>query len=205
MEGEPTLNIFQKMIYSLIKPEQVFKYIRREPFSLTFLYFLFINLIPTLIRIVLVLLNIPSQPNESIGSILSGYVLTILLAFLIAGIFHLFAKVFGGEASYDGTYKAYCYGFTPSVLVGWIKYIGILGVVYGIYVFIRGISFIHAIPGGKAFLVWFLPMAILALIILALIALVGVAIISYLAGLYSSNPYMQETIQTTGYFLKIIK
>ncbi|MFH8092911.1 MAG: YIP1 family protein [Candidatus Aenigmatarchaeota archaeon] len=190
MESQTNLNVFQKMVYALTKPEELFKFIRKEPFSAAFLYFLMINAISKAIRVLLFLANFPVSPNETVNSILMEFVTTTIFSFIFAGIFHIFAKLFGGYAPYEGTFKAYVYGMTPSILFGWIPYIGILGSIYGIYIFIKGISFIHAISLGKAFLVWFIPILILLLLILLLFLLVGVAVISYLAGFYSSNPKM---------------
>jgi len=197
-------SIFQKLFNSLTKPEDSFKTIRKEPFSSTFIYFLFILSIPTLIRILLVVAGVPVQ-NDKIETVLAGFVLTIILTFLFVGIFHISAKIFGGNASYDGTYKAYVYGFTAATLFGWIPYVGIIGLIYGVYCFVKGISFIHAITTGKAFLTWLFPIILCAILIVIIVLLIGLTFVSFLAGWYSANPQMFETMQATGQFLRTLR
>jgi len=186
--SEKKLNLFDKVIYLLTQPEEFFKVVRKENFSSPFIYLIFVAAIPTLIKICLLFLGVTLPGNDSIGLILGGYAGVIIITFVLAGIFHIFAKLFGGSSGYRETYKAYVYGFTPSILFSWIPYIGILGLIYGVYIFIKGISFLHGLPSGKAFLVWFIPVLILGIILLFLIIILGVAVLSFLTGVYSQNP-----------------
>lgn len=201
---EKKLNVFNKVIYSLINPTELFKVIRKEEFSSSFLYLLFVTSIPTLIKIVLFLFGITSLSGSSIGSILKEYTIVIIGAFIYAGVFHLFAKLFGGVAGYGETYKAYVYGFTASTLFGWIPFIGILGIVYGVYCFVKGISILHGLSTGKAFLVWFMPILIVLVILVFLLILWGVAIYSFLLGVYSQNPQLLSYLNETGEFVKVL-
>jgi hypothetical protein len=199
------LNLFNKVIYLLTQPEEFFKATRKENFSSSFIYLLFITAIPTAIKLALFFFGITLPGSDSIALILGGYAGVIIITFVLAGIFHIFAKLFGGSSGYVETYKAYVYGFTPSILFSWIPYIGILGLIYGVYIFIKGISLLHGLPSGKAFLVWFIPVLILGIILLILIIILGVAILSFLSGAYSQNPEFLNYLDETGEFIKVLK
>ncbi|MEM5777597.1 MAG: Yip1 family protein [Candidatus Aenigmatarchaeota archaeon] len=199
------LNVFQKIVYSLLKPESFFKEIKNEPFSATFLYLLFISFISLVLQTILFLIGVSFYQDAAIEVFFGDFIIDILLSFIGAGVFHIFAKILGGRSNYNGTFQAYVYGFTPAILLGWIPYIGIIGLIYGVYIFVRGISFIHEISMSKAFFVWFIPILILVIIVGIIILILGVAVISYLAGLYNTNPELLESFKTTGEIFKILK
>jgi hypothetical protein len=204
-ESSKKLNVFEKIFHSLTHPDELFKTVRSEPFTSSFLYVLLITAIPALLKFVLFLVGIKTLGNESIFDILVGYIITIVVVFIATSVYHVFAKLFGGVSDYDGTFKAYVYGFTPSILFGWIPVLGLIGAIYGIYLFIKGLSILHGLSTGKSFLVWFIPVLILLLIVIFLIILLGVAVISYLAGLYSQNPELLNYLNETGEVVKVLK
>ncbi|MEM5801753.1 MAG: Yip1 family protein [Candidatus Aenigmatarchaeota archaeon] len=204
IEKESNFNIFEKIFYSIFKPEMFFEKIKSENFSSTFFYLLFISSITLSLQIILFYIGIKFNPNDNIIKFFENFVGTISLSFLATGVFHVFAKIFGGKSNYRGTYQAYVYGFTVTNFLVWVPYIGSISVIYGVYVFIKGISTIHEISAGKAFLSWFTPILIITIILLVLFLIVGVAIFSYIAGIYYANPEMLNSLETTGNFLKTI-
>jgi hypothetical protein len=163
------LNLLKKVVYSLTQPEDLFKSVRNESLSSSFLYLLFVS---TISVIVIFFFGISFLGKDYVILALGEYITAILLTFIFVGMFHTFVKMFGGSSGYGETYKAYVYGFTASILFGWIPYLGILGIIYGVYSFVKGISVLHNLPSGKAFLVWFIPVLIWAVILLFLITTV---------------------------------
>ncbi len=93
---------------------------------------------------------------------------------VIAGLWlHLWAYVFGAKKGLHQTLKTVFYGGTPSYLLGWIPYIGILFWLWSLYLDWTGLQKLHGMPGDRAALsiliAFIVPMIILA--VLALMAL----------------------------------
>lgn len=113
-------------------------------------------------------------------------VLQILSSFVNSGILHLFVKLFKGTGSYVETYKASAYQSALTIF-GTLTYlflfiqIPFLGkalyylatiafAIWGIYILITGISTLHKLSKGKAFLAWLtMFLAVFVLIILFII------------------------------------
>lgn len=89
-----------------------------------------------------------------------GYFLGIVLMFVIAGIYHLFAMMFGTKKKYIETYKAAVYGATPSYLFGWVPYVGLIALIWTVVLQIFGIKELHKLSGGKAAAVVLIPVGI---------------------------------------------
>ncbi|MBI4150112.1 YIP1 family protein [Candidatus Woesearchaeota archaeon] len=97
-----------------------------------------------------------------------AYLFLIILFFVEAGLVHLFARLFGGKATYKDTYRIIIYGDTPSLLFGWIPVLGILAFVYSIYIHIVGVRIFHRLSRGMA------SLAVLLSVLIMLSALVMV-------------------------------
>ena len=72
----------------------------------------------------------------------------------------------------EQTIKAVLYAFTPSGLIGWIPFFGLLGWVWSIILTILGVRELHDLSTGKAVIAVILPVILLVIL--------GVALLSYL-------------------------
>src|SRR3989338_7305919 len=82
------------------------------------------------------LLGIPSQDFNPI----TNYFLSLISIFISTFIIHLFVRLLKGKGRYVETFKAYAYGSTPSLLLGWVPVIGIVFGLWSIYLIIKGLS-----------------------------------------------------------------
>ncbi len=95
------------------------------------------------------------------------YIGMIILVFVGAAISHIFVYLVGGRQGYARTFQASTYGTTPGVLLGWIPFIGIIFYLWSIYTYVTGISVLHKMSMGRAFLSWLLPIIIVFAVVFA--------------------------------------
>ena len=117
---------------------------------------------------------------------ISYLILLIIGLFICAAIVHIFVYLLGGRKGYTQTVKAIGYGMTPSLLLGWIPFIGIIAGIWALIVEIIGIRELQEMSTGKAVLAMILPLII--------IVIIAVAIFMYVSGpVYSTPPYTPPT------------
>lgn len=100
-----------------------------------------------------------------------GYIIGLISTFIGAAIIHLSAKLLKGNGNYAASYKAVTYSSTPSLLIGWIPFVGIIAAFYSIYVLIVGISKLHQMSMARAFAVILIPAAIVVAIVIVSVML----------------------------------
>ena len=94
-----------------------------------------------------------------------GYLILLIIGLFIgAAIVHIFVYLLGGKEGYTQTVKAIGYGMTPSLLLGWIPFIGIIASIWALIVEIIGIRELQEMSTGKAVLAVLLPAIIIAII-----------------------------------------
>ncbi len=102
-----------------------------------------------------------------IGGFFSAFVGTTLMTFLVAVVLYLFStQLFPGKGNYQGSFRILAYANAVSVL-GWIPLIGILAVIYGLYIAGQGVMEVHSLDRGKAGVV--IILAALVMIVLSLL------------------------------------
>lgn len=75
-----------------------------------------------------------------------------VLPFVDAAFLYLLAvKVLGGHGSYEGTFRVVCYASAVN-LVTWVPLVGLLAQLYEIYLAALGLSAVHRIGMGRAFI-----------------------------------------------------
>lgn len=202
--GSTKIGFFDKIVGSLTNPDAFFKAIRSESgLGKALVYFAILSLIIVIVQTLAVTFNLqillpPYAGELTYTKIIQNYVTSLIGAFIIVGIFHLFVKLFNGVGDYSQTFKSYAYGMTAGLLFGWIPYLGVLGQLYSLYLFVKGLSVLHGLTMWKAFFAFFIPVLIL-IIIVAILFLVGAA---YLAGLYSGSGLPFSSI--TGDIISVI-
>lgn len=104
-----------------------------------------------------------------------------LIGILIGSLWmHIWVYIVGGRKGVGQTIKAMAYGNTPSLLLGWIPFLGIIFVIWTWVVQITGIRQLHEISTGRAALAYILGAIIIPAII---VAIVFVAFLSTLIGM----------------------
>ncbi len=115
-------------------------------------------------------LTIPGvNPLDLISSTLIGYVFNVFGTFLIAGILYVWLLIFKGNQGYVKAYQLYIYAETPSLLLGWIPFIGFFAWIYSLVLLITGTKTIYKFSSLKATLIYLIPIVIF--IVIAIIAL----------------------------------
>jgi len=110
------------------------------------------------------------RPFLTEWNLLLVYVWFLILMFLIflKGFFlHAFVILLGGEQGIKKTLLVILYAATPFLLIGWIPYIWIIGLIWSIILFIIGIKIIQNLSWPKAAATIIIPL-LLGIIILIL-------------------------------------
>ncbi len=101
-------------------------------------------------------------------------ILAIAGAFIGGAILHIFVYIVGGRKGIVQTIKAGMYGSTPSLLLGWIPFIGMIATIWSLIVEVIGIRQLHELTTGRAVLAILIPI-ILAIILAVILAALLVA------------------------------
>jgi hypothetical protein len=116
----------------------------------------------------------------AIWKLFAAYALFLMLLFgifLMGFMFHVFVLLFGGEKGVVQTVRTTMLATTPALLLGWIPYVWIIGLLWAMIIFIIGISETQEISVGRGVAVIIVPL-VLKLIFIGL----GAAVIISFAG-----------------------
>ena len=169
-----TSEFFDELKGLLVQPVAAFQGLKEKPIVAALGFFAVILLIFSVLSSI-VDLNFTNPVGLVIG-IIVGYIFLFVITFIGAAILHLFVYLVGGRAGIEQTIKAVLYAFTPYGLIGWIPFVGLLGMLWSFVLTILGIRELHDLSTGKAALAVILPF----IIFLVLLMIVGVALFSYL-------------------------
>ncbi|RLF39789.1 MAG: hypothetical protein DRN21_03125 [Thermoplasmata archaeon] len=121
----------------------------------------------------------------SIIMVLIIFILLVVFSFIglfISGAWlHLWVRLMGGKRRYAQTVKAVAYAQTPSLLFGWIPFVGFIFGIWSLVLEVFGIREMHEIPTEKAAIA--VIAAIVSIIIIAVI--IALAVIFLVIGLSS--------------------
>ncbi len=194
----------------LLKPSEAFKKARSTPLSSAYQFYVVLLIIFSILLGIVVLaigwLTFTQMVSQFetipvfgkfIGQMLqqfSGFVVVweifsvyFLFIFWLISVFigglliHVFVLLFAGDKDPVQTIKANMYAAAPFLILGWIPYISIIGLIWSLILLILGLSEIHEITLGKAILAVIIPI-ILGLI---LVALGGAVVASFFVALFS--------------------
>ena len=181
----------------LLSPVETFQKDRKADLGDALKYFLVLVLVNTVLSVIISLVALSSiwaaysSIFEGLGIALPaaagfGIVIfailmifvTLLALFIGAAWLHLWVYILGGRKGYLETLKAIAYGDTPSLLLGWIPVIGIIGGIWSLILLILGIRELHEISTGRAALALILAIVVLMIIIIALATAFFFALVS---------------------------
>jgi len=197
------MEIVEKIKEVLLSSSDFFKKIKEEKgIGKPFIYFAILSLVFFALMTIPIMAKLPFYQGMTIEMIPIFYVISLISIFVSSGIIHLFIKLVGGKGDYQKTFKAMVYSSTPSLLLAWIPYIGPLFSLWALYLAIKGVSILHDISMGRAFLAVFLIPFILAFIIsLILGRLMGLTIITSIRGTFE----ITSVKGITGSFLQVLR
>jgi len=156
-----------------LKPVETFKQSGKDDASTVFIYFgallLFYTVIYTLIQAVF---GTGDLTGGAVG-IFVGLIMTFVGGYLGMLVFavwvHLWVYIVGGRSGIMQTVIALFYGSTPSLLLGWIPYVGLIFLIWSLVLYVLGVRELHEISTARAVL----AIAIAVIIPLVLIALLA--------------------------------
>jgi hypothetical protein len=117
-------------------------------------------------------------------SVYLTFVVMLFSVFLGGLMLHVFVLLVGGEKGAVQTIKTNMYAATPFLLLGWIPYVSIIGVIWSFVLFIIGIEQTQELSLGKAFLVVLIPV----ILVIILAALGAMVIGTFITALFSLFP-----------------
>lgn len=179
----------------LLSPTETFQKVKEEDLGPLMRYFVILTLIFSILMAVIMVgltsamlsllpVKLPFMAGAVGGLTAVVTFITLLISLLIglfigAAIVHIFVYLLGGKKGYTQTVKAMGYGMTPSLLLGWIPFIGIIVSIWALIVEIIGVRELQEMSTGKAVLAVILPGIIIGIIVGIAIWLAGPEIPSY--------------------------
>lgn len=118
-----------------------------------------------------------ADPIVQFGFFLVIYILSIAFSpFVDAAVTHFLGKLVFRlmKKDYSRTYNATFYELVPTILLGWIPFIGaVVGSIWSIVIFIHALSNQQGITKKMAILVWLLPVIVSLVIAFVIAVLFG--------------------------------
>lgn len=78
------------------------------------------------------------------------YLLNVLKFPLIGLIYHIIAKILGGTGSLLDSFKVGIYAVSPTLLLGWIPYFGLISGLWAGYLYVIALNQLHDVRFGPA-------------------------------------------------------
>jgi hypothetical protein len=190
----------------ILSPTESFQKVKGADLGDTLKYYLILVVINTILSVIVSLVALSTMwgtisalfPGLGLGApaaagfgivvfaIMMIFILLVVL-FIGAAWLHLWVYLLGGRKGYLSTLKAVAYGDTPSLLIGWIPFIGIIGAIWAFILSIIGVRELHEMTTGRAAIAVILAVVILVIIIGLIAALFFIAAVSVFP--MGSGPY----------------
>jgi len=162
----------------ILNPGETFQKSKADDLETVLPYFAIIVLINAILSAIVSLFW---EANPMYKSMMGGVAVPILVFFIVlvaefvftlifAAWLHLWVYIVGGRKGIGETMKAVIYGSTPSMLLGWIPFIGIIFSLWSIVLWALGVRDLHELSTGKAIAAVVIAILIPLIIILLLAA-----------------------------------
>jgi len=162
----------------ILNPGETFQKAKADDLETVLPYFAIIVLINAILSAIL---SVFWVANPMYKSMMGGVAVPILVFFIVlvaefvftlvfAAWLHLWVYIVGGRKGIWETMKAVIYGSTPSMLLGWIPFIGILFGLWSVVLWALGVRDLHELTTGKAVAAVVIAILIPLVIILLLAA-----------------------------------
>jgi hypothetical protein len=187
-------DFIEKVKGFLLKPVGSFQKSRGDTFGTSFKYYIILVIIyavlSTIIAAILgaagMFLGLPG----AIGAMLPAFVfiysivVSIVLWFVFGLWLHLWVYILGGRKGIIQTVNAVYYGNTPYLLLGWIPFVSIIGIIWSFVLWILGVRELQEIPTGKAIVAVVIAIAIIFIVLI----LIAAYFIATLVGISPGGP-----------------
>jgi hypothetical protein len=190
----------------ILSPTETFQKVRGADLGDTLKYYLILVVINTILTVIVSLVALSAVwtmfnsllPGLGLGApTLAGFgivifailmiFLSVVILFIAAAWLHLWVYLLGGRKGYLETLKAIAYADTPSLLLGWIPVIGIIGAIWSFILSIIGIRELHEMTTGRAAIAVILAVVIVFIIIILVAAALFITAVSMFP--MGSGPY----------------
>ena len=181
----------------ILSPVETFQKVRPADLGDALKYYLILLLINTILSVIVSLIVISSAwaaiaslfpalgleapAAAGFGAIIFALLMifiSLLVLFIGAGWLHIWVYLFGGRKGYTQTLKAVSYGETPSLLLGWIPLIGIIGAIWSFILWIIGVRELQEMSTGRAAAAVILAVVIIVIIIALVAAFLLIAAVN---------------------------
>ncbi len=89
------------------------------------------------------------------------YIFGLILIFVIVGIAFIWIKLFRGKSTYSKTFELITYAQTPSLLFGWIPFIGFSSMIWSLILLVIGTEKIHELKRTRTIIMYAIPLLLL--------------------------------------------
>ncbi|MFA5331491.1 MAG: YIP1 family protein [Methanoregula sp.] len=173
-----TDSFVEKVKGFFLTPVEAFQKVRSADLSTILTYFAILVVINAILSAIVAVFWVsssskyPAMFGGAAGPVLVFFIVLVaeFLCTLIFGAWlHLWVYILGGRKGIMQTISSVIHGSTPSLLLGWIPYIGILFTLWSVVLWALGVHELQELSTGKA---------ILAVVIAILIPLILIAILA---------------------------
>lgn len=193
------LSLTDKIVGFFTRPVETFRAVRDEDLVPPIIYYLVLLVINAILTAIVAYLGFGAAAGNppGIGAFITGligaFIGGIIFLILWAVFLHVGVKIMGGRGDFADSFKPAVYAQTPSLLIGWLSVIPVIGWLIGIILFIwtlvllfLGVRELHEMDTMRAVIAVVIA-AVLYIIVIAIIAailaLIGIAIFGAVAGL----------------------
>lgn len=165
--------IFERLkMFFFIAGKDKFEKIKDDALDEVIAYYVFISLI---YFAGLAIIDTIMGMGETLVLLVLWVLFLFFLEVILILVYYGFAKLLGGQGTLLDMFRVYAYAMTPANILGWIPFIGILGIM-SLGNLIEGITAIFKLSRWRAIAVVFLPALILAAGIVLFFLLLGIAL-----------------------------
>ncbi|MEK6922183.1 MAG: YIP1 family protein [Nanoarchaeota archaeon] len=193
------MNLIEKVKQILFSPNTFFSDVEKERrLNKAFIFFIILSAFSAILSSIILFfwrnaytmffpIDLSVMPYKDLAwPLLTGFLISIPLSFVSAGVLYIWLKIFKGKRPYREAYKLYVYSKTPNFILGWIPIINLLSWIYSFVLLIIGTHKMYKFSGLKATLIYLIPTIIISFIVLIFL-LIAVAFL-FSAGLDPLQP-----------------
>lgn len=194
----PIQSHFMMMKKVIMSPKSFFDGLNTNEGYKKVLVFTIINMILAfIVSLIFSALFAGNKTTGGLGMVIVGSI--IMIPFVLVAIFiwtavvHVVAKILGGKGTYNGSFLAVGYS-TALMPFTVIPFIGMVIVLYHLYIEIVGFRKIHQYSTARAAITVILPAVLIFAVFAALVAVIGLAFLSAI-GQGGLNPNQLQNMQ----------
>ena len=176
------MNIFKVIKKVLSEPTDFFTRVKqgKNHVGFSWVYFALLSLFNTILGSIMFIIDyyifLPTLEKDPIfGKLFSAafseltilayitkmslnYIGGLILIFLIVGVTFIWIKIFRGKSTYRKTFELVSYAQTPSLLFGWIPFVGFSSIVWSFILLVIGTEQIHELNRTRTIIMYAIPL-----------------------------------------------